>query len=372
MIRDNLPMAMQGLAVVPIYAGYDLRRRIGRIFKYDITGGRYEETDFHATGSGGRDARTTIKLGYRKGLDRAATIELAVEGLYQAADEDSATGGPDAVRGIYPTVATITAAGFERVRTPRWPSASRPDRPHDRGPAQVSAAKGESPMSMPFYVAPEQVMKDRADYARKGIARGRSLVALSYDHGILLCAENPSRTLHKVAEIYDRIAFAGVGKFSEFDSLRTAGIRHADLKGYSYSREDVDARSPGQRLRPAPGQRVHPRDEAHGGRDPGGRGRLATLAADQLFRISYDGTVVDEEQLHRPRRRRRRHLRAAQRGRPPTTPPSTWAAPCGGRCRPWPVPTAPSPRASWRWPSSTGPRPAAPSAASPRPSSSPS
>jgi proteasome beta subunit len=115
MIRRNLPMAMEGLAVVPIYAGYDLRRRIGRIFKYDLTGGRYEEGDFHATGSGGRDARTTIKLGYRDGLDRAEAIQLAVEGLYQAADEDSATGGPDVVRGIYPTVATITAEGFERI-----------------------------------------------------------------------------------------------------------------------------------------------------------------------------------------------------------------------------------------------------------------
>jgi proteasome beta subunit len=118
MIRRNLPMAMEGLAVVPIYAGYDLRRRIGRIFKYDLTGGRYEEGDFHATGSGGRDARTTIKLGFRDGLDRAAAIQLAVEGLYQAADEDSATGGPDVVRGIYPTVATITAGGFERVEDP--------------------------------------------------------------------------------------------------------------------------------------------------------------------------------------------------------------------------------------------------------------
>jgi proteasome beta subunit len=115
MVRANLGMAMQGLAVVPIYAGYDLRRRTGRIFKYDITGGRYEEDDFHATGSGGRDARTTIKLGYREGLDREAAIELAIESLYQAADEDSATGGPDVVRGIYPTVATITADGFERV-----------------------------------------------------------------------------------------------------------------------------------------------------------------------------------------------------------------------------------------------------------------
>ncbi|MCU1488081.1 MAG: prcA, partial [Actinomycetia bacterium] len=98
-------------------------------------------------------------------------------------------------------------------------------------------------MSMPFYVAPEQVMKDRADYARKGIARGRSLTALTFADGILICAENSSNTLRKVSEIYDKIAFAGVGKYNEFDSLRIAGVRAADLKGYSYSREDVDARS---------------------------------------------------------------------------------------------------------------------------------
>ena len=115
MIRDNLPMAMQGLAVVPIFAGYDLRRQTGRIFTYDVTGGRYEEADFHATGSGGRDARTTIKLAWRADIDRQTAIELAVQALYEAAEEDSATGGPDVVRGIYPTVATITAGGFERV-----------------------------------------------------------------------------------------------------------------------------------------------------------------------------------------------------------------------------------------------------------------
>ena len=118
MIRSNLPAAMQGFVVVPIFAGYDTRRRMGRIFKYDVTGGRYEEADFHATGSGGRDARTTIKLGYREGIDKATAIELAIDGLYEAADEDSATGGPDVVRGIYPTVATITAEGFERVDEP--------------------------------------------------------------------------------------------------------------------------------------------------------------------------------------------------------------------------------------------------------------
>ena len=115
MVRNNLPSAMQGLAVIPLFAGYDLRRQQGRIFTYDVTGGRYEETDFSTAGSGGRDARTAIKLSWTEGLDRNAAIELAVVGLYEAADEDSATGGPDAVRGIYPTVATITAEGYEPV-----------------------------------------------------------------------------------------------------------------------------------------------------------------------------------------------------------------------------------------------------------------
>jgi len=115
MIRQNMPMAMQGLVVVPIFAGYDVRRREGRIFTYDVTGGRYEEADFHADGSGGRDARTTIKLGFRPGMDRDAVIELAIQSLYEAAEEDSATGGPDPVRGIYPVIATISATGFERV-----------------------------------------------------------------------------------------------------------------------------------------------------------------------------------------------------------------------------------------------------------------
>lgn len=118
MIRGNMQMAMQGLAVVPLFAGFDLRRSVGRIFTYDVTGGRYEESDFHATGSGGRDARTTIKLGWRDGMSRDEAIELAVQALYEAADEDSATGGPDVVRGIYPIVATITESGFTRVDDP--------------------------------------------------------------------------------------------------------------------------------------------------------------------------------------------------------------------------------------------------------------
>ena len=98
-------------------------------------------------------------------------------------------------------------------------------------------------MPVPYYVSPEQLMKDKADYARKGIARGKSVVAIEYRDGILLVAENPSTTLHKISEIYDRIAFAGVGKFNEFEQLRIGGIRLVDVKGYSYSREDVTAKS---------------------------------------------------------------------------------------------------------------------------------
>ena len=115
MVRSNLPAAIQGFVVVPLFAGYDLRRRSGRLFQYDVTGGRYEETNFATTGSGSLHAGTVIKLGYRDGLSREDTIDLAISALFNAADEDSATGGPDIVRGIYPTIATITDRGFERV-----------------------------------------------------------------------------------------------------------------------------------------------------------------------------------------------------------------------------------------------------------------
>ncbi len=155
-------------------------------------------------------------------------------------------------------------------------------------------------MTMPFYVAPEQVMKDRADYARKGIARGRALIALRYDDGILICAENPSNTLRKVSEIYDRIAFAGVGRYSEFDQLRIAGVRHADLKGYSFSREDVDARSLAnqyaQILNNVFTHEIKPLEVeilvAEVGDGGGDHDRK-----DQLFHILYDGTVMDEQRF---------------------------------------------------------------------------
>lgn len=149
-------------------------------------------------------------------------------------------------------------------------------------------------MSMPFYVAPEQMMKDRADYARKGIARGRALVACTFDEGILLCAENPSRMLRKISEIYDRIGFAGVGKYNEFDQLRIAGVRHADLKGFSFSRDDVDARSLANQYAQMLGQvfthEMKPMEVeilvAEVGHD---------AADDHLFHILYDGTLIDED-----------------------------------------------------------------------------
>ena len=151
-------------------------------------------------------------------------------------------------------------------------------------------------MSMPFYVAPEQVMKDRADYARKGIARGRALVAVRYDDGIALVAENPSNTLRKISEIYDRIAFAGVGKYNEFDQLRVAGVRAADLKGFQYSRDDVDARSLANQYAQILGQifthEMKPMEVEILVAEVGAEG-----APDQLFHILYDGTVMDERRF---------------------------------------------------------------------------
>ena len=149
-------------------------------------------------------------------------------------------------------------------------------------------------MSMPFYVAPEQIMKDRADYARKGIARGRSLVAFSTTDGIVLVAENPSRTLYKISEIYDRIAFAGVGKYNEFEMLRIAGVRQADIKGYSFAREDVNARSLANAYAQTLGQVF-----THEMKPYEVEILVAQVGSDQeddeLFHILYDGTVMDEQ-----------------------------------------------------------------------------
>ena len=152
-------------------------------------------------------------------------------------------------------------------------------------------------MSMPFYVAPEQVMKDRAEYAQKGIARGRSLVATTYDVGIAIVAENPSRSLHKISEIYDRIAFGGVGKYNEYDQLRVAGVRHADTKGFAYSREDVDARSLAnlyaQYLGNVFTHEMKPLEVEILVAELG----EAEKSENQLYHIAYEGTITDEDRF---------------------------------------------------------------------------
>ncbi len=115
MVKANLPMVFQGLIVVPIYAGFDQKRGEGRIFKYDLTGGRYEESDYYSIGSGGKDARSTLREHFRKDLSDSDALRVALQALYTAADEDIGTGGPDLVRGIYPTAKMITADGIADV-----------------------------------------------------------------------------------------------------------------------------------------------------------------------------------------------------------------------------------------------------------------
>ena len=192
---------------------------------------------------------------------------------------------------------------------------------------------------MPFYVAPEQVMKDRAEYAQKGIARGRSLVATLFDEGILMVAENPSRSLHKVSEIYDRIAFAGVGKYNEYDQLRVAGVRHADTKGFAYSREDVDARSLANLYAQFLGNvfthEMKPLEVEILVAELGADGR-----PDQLYHIAYEGTITDEDRFAVLGGDAETISRAGGRGLAGRLGPGRGrSVPPSGR---WPVPSAPS------------------------------
>ena len=149
-------------------------------------------------------------------------------------------------------------------------------------------------MPMPYYVSPEQMMQDKAEYAKKGIAKGRSIIAMEYVDGILLTADNPSASLHKVSEIYDNIAFAGAGKYSEFENLRKAGIRHADLKGFMYSREDVTGRSLAngysQSLGTVFSQEMKPLEVEILVVQTG-----ANNHPNEIYRISFDGSIIDEK-----------------------------------------------------------------------------
>jgi proteasome alpha subunit len=148
-------------------------------------------------------------------------------------------------------------------------------------------------MTQQFYVSPEQLMKDRADFARKGIARGRSVVVISCRDGIALVAENPSPSLHKIGEIYDKIAFAAVGKYNEFESLRQAGVRYADVRGYSYDREDVTARGLASVYAQSLGAVFTAEQKPF-------EVELAVAEvgpapdADHLYRLTFDGSIADE------------------------------------------------------------------------------
>lgn len=151
-------------------------------------------------------------------------------------------------------------------------------------------------MSLPFYVPPEQLMKDRAEFARKGIARGKSMVAITYSGGVLILGENPSRTLQKISEVYDRIAFAAVGKTNEFEQLRVGGIRRADITGYAYSRADVTARSLATAYAQTLGhiftQEVKPYEVELMVVEVG-----ESQGSDTIYRITYDGTVYDDREF---------------------------------------------------------------------------
>jgi proteasome alpha subunit len=148
-------------------------------------------------------------------------------------------------------------------------------------------------MSLPYYISPEQFMKDKHKYAREGIARGKSILAMEYADGILFVAENPSATLHKVSEIYDKVAFAGVGKFNEFETLRMHGVRQADVRGYSYSREDVTARGLANSYSQVLGliftEQMKPYEVEILVAAVGQNG-----ATNELYHILYDGSVADE------------------------------------------------------------------------------
>ncbi len=151
-------------------------------------------------------------------------------------------------------------------------------------------------MAMPFYVSPEQMMQDRAEYAKKGIAKGRSIVALEYDQGVLFVADNPSASLFKISEIYDSIAFSGAGRYSEFENLRKAGIQHADMKGMMYSREDVTARSLAngysQMLGNIFSQEMKPYEVELLLAQVG-----ETADENELYRITFDGSIIDEQKF---------------------------------------------------------------------------
>jgi proteasome accessory factor A len=292
-------LAMQGLAVVPLFAGYDLDRRPGRIFSYDVTGGRYEEHDVPR-------GRVRVAVRPRLAEEAVATTwldEADATGCASRRSTTPPTTTPPPVGRTWPAD-LAGGRGRRRRRLPRLADdevgavvesvvAAASNVPTARGPLLDLGREERSAVTMPFYVSPEQLMKDRADYARKGIARGRSVVVLQYADGILFVAENPSRALHKISEIYDRIAFAAVGKYNEFENLRVAGVRLADLRGYSYDRADVTGRA-WPTPTPRPSARSSPPSPSPTRWRSSSPRSAPTPTDDQIYRLTYDGSVADE------------------------------------------------------------------------------
>ena len=273
MIRANLPAAMQGLVVIPLFAGYDLRRKSGRLWKFDVTGGRYEEAEYEATGSGGLFARESLKKTWNAGLSTRRSSCCCGHGPHRCGGSGS-------------------RHGWRRSATRHLPDHQYGDRRGHRADARRSeieeiyrdilerapgaaSAGGIERCRMPFYVSPEQVMADKAEFARKGIARGKSIVALEFAGGVLLIAVN-STSLSKIGEIYDRVAFAGVGKFSEFDHLRKIGGALRGHQGLRLQPRRRARQGPRERLLPGGGGGLHPGDEAPRGRGDRRRGGATT------------------------------------------------------------------------------------------------
>ena len=203
---------MQGLVVVPLFGGFDERRDEGRLFYYDATGGRWEEDDYQATGSGGQPAKNSLKKRWRPGLDARRGGPGRRGGAARRVRGRRRHRRADPMRAHLP----------DRARRDRHRAPTRCPRP--RSPTAVDAVLEERAlMSFMPYVAPEQMMKDRSEYAHKGIARGRSVIGLEYADGLLFIAENPSRHAAQDQRDLRPIAFAGVGKYSEFEDLRIAG-----------------------------------------------------------------------------------------------------------------------------------------------------
>ena len=255
MVRGNLGAALQGFVVIPLFAGYDTDAAdpatAGRIVTFDATGGRYEEKlGFHAVGSGSVFARvrsrscTTPRRPGRRG-PHGRRVALRRRGRRLR------NGRP----GPHPP--HLPGGGLDHRRRRGAPPGRRHRRGHhgrrDRSlhtprrltsvpPRSLPCAPWSRPVTMPFYSSVDQLLRDRSELARKGIARGRSVVVLTFADGVLFVAENHSPSLRKVSEIYDRIGFAAVGRYNEFESLRTNGVRLADVRGYSYDRRDVTGR----------------------------------------------------------------------------------------------------------------------------------